>query len=73
LPQDVWKSGTTMMKEKTYFDVDTAVRYERALEQSGPGVKTTLGLDEIGVREVVKNSATIGYPGLVLLPLAIYK
>jgi hypothetical protein len=60
-------------KEKTYFDVDTAVRYERALEQSGPGVMRTLGLDELGVREVVNNSATIRYPGLVLLPLAIYK
>jgi hypothetical protein len=60
-------------KEEIYFDVDTAVRYERALEQSGPGVMRTLGLDELGVREVVNNSATIRYPGLVLLPLAIYK
>jgi hypothetical protein len=60
-------------KEKTYFDVDTAVRYERALEDSGRGVKRTLGLHELGVREVVNNSATIRYPGLVLLPLAIYK
>jgi hypothetical protein len=60
-------------KEDTYFDVDTAVRYERALEKSGPGVMRTLGLDELGIRKVVNNSATIRYPGLVLLPLAIYK
>jgi hypothetical protein len=60
-------------KEKMYFDVDTAVRYERALEQSGPRVMRTLGLDEVGIKEVVKNSATITFPGLVLLPLAIYK
>jgi hypothetical protein len=32
-----------------------------------------LGLDEVGVRNVVNSSATVHYPGLVLLPLAMYK
>jgi hypothetical protein len=61
------------MKEKHYFDVDTAVRWERALEQSGRGVRRTLGIDGVGVRRVVNASAAIDWPGLVLLPLAIYK
>jgi len=60
-------------KESTYFDVDTAVRYERALRRSAPGVRRMLGLDEVGVRNVVNSSATVHYPGLVLLPLAMYK
>jgi hypothetical protein len=71
--QDPVPSERLTKKEKTYFDVDTAVRYARALEDSGRGVKRTLGLHELGVREVMNNSATIRYPGLVLLPLAIYK
>jgi hypothetical protein len=60
-------------KEQTYFDVDTAVRWERALRKSAPGVKRTLGLNGGGIRQMVISSATVHYPGLVLLPLAIYK
>ena len=59
--------------EETYFDVDTAVRWERALKQSPPRVRRLLHLDEVGIRKVVTSSATVSYPGLVLLPLAIYK
>ena len=59
--------------EKTYVDVDTEVRWEGALKRSGPRVRRLLGLDEVGIREVIHNSATVKYPGLVLLPLAIYK
>ena len=60
-------------REATYFDVDTAVRYQRALKRSDPEVRKTLGLGEVGIREVVNSSATVRYPGLVLMPLAIYK
>jgi hypothetical protein len=61
-------------KEPEYFDVDTAVRWERALRQSdAPGVRRMLGLSGLGIREVVNSSATVEYPGLVLLPLAMYK
>ena len=59
--------------EGTYVDVDTEVRWESALRRSGPRVRRLLGLDEVGIRTVVHNSATVKYPGLVLLPLAIYK
>ena len=60
--------------ERTYFDVDTAVRWERALRQSdAPRVKRTLGLKEVGIRAAINHSATVQYPGLVLLPLAMYK
>ena len=34
--------------EETYFDVDTAVRWERALKQSPPRVRRLLHLDEAG-------------------------
>jgi hypothetical protein len=60
-------------KEKEYFDVDTAVRYERALAQSSPEVRTTLGVNPDQIRDVVNSSATIDYPGLVVLPIAMYK
>lgn len=60
-------------REQKYFDVDTAVRWERALSKSAPGVKRTLGLNGGGIRQMVTSSATVHYPGLVLLPLAIYK
>jgi hypothetical protein len=60
-------------REDAYFDVDTAIRWERALRQSAPRVRRLLGLDEVGVRKVVNSSATVDYPGLVLLPLAMYK
>jgi hypothetical protein len=61
-------------QERTYFDVDTAIRWERALRRSTPRVRRLLGLDEVGmIRKAVNSSATVGYPGLVLLPLAIYK
>jgi hypothetical protein len=60
--------------ERTYFDVDTAVRWERALRQSdAPRLRRTLGLNEVGIRAVIDNSATVRYPGLVLLPLEMYK
>jgi hypothetical protein len=60
-------------KEKIYFDVDTAVRWERALRESTPGVRRTLGLHRRSLRQMVNSTATVEYPGLVLLPLAIYK
>jgi hypothetical protein len=60
-------------EEETYFDVDTAVRWDRALRRSAPRVRRVLGLDEVGIRTVVNYSATVEFPGLVLLPLAIYK
>ena len=60
-------------KEKTYFDVDTAVRWDRALRESAPGVRRTLGLNRRGLQQMVNATATVHYPGLVLLPLAIYK
>jgi hypothetical protein len=59
--------------EGTYVDVDSEVRWESALRRSGPRVRRLLGLDELGIRTVVNYSATVEYPGLVLLPLAIYK
>ncbi len=60
-------------RERTYFDVDTAVRWVRALKESAPGVRRTLGLTRRGIRQMVNSTATVEYPGLVLLPLAIYK
>jgi hypothetical protein len=36
-------------------------------------VRRLLHLDEVGIRKIVKGSATVEYPGLVLLPLAMYK
>ena len=60
-------------RETNYFDVDTAVRYERALKRSAPRVRRMLGLGGVGIRDVVNSSATVHYPGLVLLPLAMYK
>jgi hypothetical protein len=59
--------------EPEYFDVDTAVRYTRALNGAPVGVKRALGLDTAGIRKVVNSSATVTYPGLVVLPLAMYK
>jgi hypothetical protein len=59
--------------EQTYFDVDTAVRWERALRESTPGVRRTLGLNRRWLRQMVNSTATVHYPGLVVLPLAIYK
>jgi hypothetical protein len=59
--------------ERKYFDVDTAVRWVRALKESPPGVRRTLGLNRGGIRQMVNSTATVEYPGLVLLPLAIYK
>ena len=59
--------------ERTYFDVDTAVRYERALTASPPAVRRALGLNEATMLDVVNGSAEVKYPGLVLLPLAMYK
>lgn len=59
--------------EPEYFDVDTAVRYTRALHEAPPDVKRALGLDTVSIREVVNSSATVTYPGLVVLPLAMYK
>jgi hypothetical protein len=59
--------------ERTYFDVDTAVRYMRALREAPVGVKRALGLDSVPISDIVNNSATVEYPGLVLLPLAMYK
>jgi hypothetical protein len=36
-------------------------------------VRRMLGLGGVGIRDVVNSSATVHYPGLVLLPLAMYK
>ncbi len=59
--------------EPQYFDVDTAVRYERALTESSAAVRRTLGLDPATMLDDVNSSATVDYPGLVVLPLAMYK
>ena len=59
--------------ERKYFDVDTAVRWEGALRESTPGVRRTLGLNRRGLQQMVNATATVHFPGLVLLPLAIYK
>jgi hypothetical protein len=53
-----------------YFDVEPAVIYARAARNADEAVKVTLGLDR---GRVVNASAIVDYPGLVVLPLAMYK
>jgi hypothetical protein len=56
-----------------YYDVESAVTYERALRNTTRQVRSTLALGSNIRRAVVDESATVGYPGLVLLPVAMYK
>jgi hypothetical protein len=58
---------------KTYFDVETAARYGRAVQDADRAVQDVLGLSGSDAREVVNESARVGAPALVVLPLAIYK
>ncbi len=58
---------------KTYFDVETAARYGRAVQDADPAIQHVLGFAGADSREVVNESARVGAPALVVLPLAIYK
>jgi hypothetical protein len=58
---------------KTYFDVETAARYGRAVEDADPEVQEVLGLGGGDARELVNESARVAAPALVVVPLAIYK
>jgi Na+-translocating ferredoxin:NAD+ oxidoreductase RnfC subunit len=58
---------------KTYFDVETAARYGRAVQDADPAVQQVLGVAGADSREVVNESARVGAPALVVLPLAVYK
>jgi hypothetical protein len=58
---------------KTYFDVETAARYGRAVQDAAPAVQNVLGLASGDSRDVVNESARVAAPALVVLPLAIYK
>jgi hypothetical protein len=58
---------------KTYFDVETAARYGRAVQDAAPEVQEVLGLGGGDARELVNESARVAAPALVVVPLAIYK
>jgi hypothetical protein len=58
---------------KTYFDVETAARYGRAVQDADTEIQEVLGLSGADARELVNESARVGAPALVVVPLAIYK
>ena len=60
-------------KDPRYFDVETATTYDPAVQTADPLLRRTLGLSGSLGGEVVSASATTDYPGLVVLPLAMYK
>lgn len=60
-------------RDPAYFDLETAVLYQRALQATSPSVRRTLAVPGRLGPEVVRGSATATYPGLVVLPLAMYK
>jgi hypothetical protein len=60
-------------ERKTYFDVETAARYGRAVQDADPAVQEVLGFGGADARELVNESARVGAPALVVLPLAVYK
>jgi hypothetical protein len=60
-------------QDKTYFDVETAARYGRAVQDADPRVQDVLGFGTGDPRELVNESARVAAPALVVLPLAIYK
>jgi hypothetical protein len=64
---------TIARERKPYFDVETAARYGRAVQDADPAVQRVLGLDGADAREFVNESARVGSPALVVLPLGIYK
>jgi hypothetical protein len=60
-------------QDKTYFDVETAARYGAAVQDADPAVQRVLGFAGADSREIVNESARVGAPALVVLPLAVYK
>jgi hypothetical protein len=58
---------------RTYFDVETAARYGRAVQEADGAILDVLGLGGADARDVVNESARIDAPALVVLPLGIYK
>jgi hypothetical protein len=58
---------------RTYFDVETAARYGRAVQEADREILGVLGLGGADARELVNESARVAAPALVVLPLAIYK
>jgi hypothetical protein len=70
----VGKVVRTLVGEgKTYFDVETASRYGRAVQDAGPAVQQVLGFAGADSRAIVNESARVAAPALVVLPLAVYK
>jgi hypothetical protein len=60
-------------REPLYYDAETVVTYGRALRQARPNVRDALAVNGKAGSEAVVASATTEYPGLVVLPLAMYK
>jgi hypothetical protein len=58
---------------KTYFDVETAARYGRAVQDAHPQIQEVLRVSGASARDVVNESARVAAPALVVVPLAIYK
>jgi hypothetical protein len=57
---------------KTYFDVETAARYGRAVQDAARRVQDVLLLSGAEI-DVVNESARVAAPAIVVVPLAIYK
>jgi hypothetical protein len=53
--------------------VETASRYGRAVQDADPAVQQVLGFAGADSREIVNESARVGAPALVVLPLGVYK
>ena len=60
-------------EREPYFDVETAARYGRAVQDADRSVQEVLRLDGGDARELVNESARVAAPALVVVPLAIYK
>lgn len=60
-------------RRSKYFDVEADVTYGNAVRTAGGPIKQTLGLEGKLGKNAVASSATARYPGLVVLPIAMYK
>jgi hypothetical protein len=60
-------------KTTEYYDVETAVTYGNAVRAASKPIKDTLGLEGPLGTNAVGASAIARYPGLVVLPIAMYK
>ncbi len=56
-----------------YYDVESAVTYGKVVDAADPAVREALGLYGGLGANAVGEASKVRYPGLVLLPIAIYK